>query len=343
MKPSSPEPLSAAVSRLRPLCLRLFSASGVILALALFTSGPADAQQADARQAGRFRDLPKLVASTAAVRHEDRVYRETQQGELSLHFSLPAEWKPADRRPAIVFFFGGGWKQGSYTQFVPQADYFASRGMVAACADYRIASIHRTTPDKCVEDAKAAIRWIRGHASEWGVDPDRIVAAGGSAGGHLAACTAVVPGFEPEGSAVSSRPNALVLYNPALNIDELARDRKTAHALDTATIEAITPNRFVAAGAPPAVIFFGSDDPLLAGADGYLAKAAPLGVRADLWIAAGQPHSFFNRAPWIQVTARHADEFLRSLGYLDGEPTVQLPEAAPPLTRRTAAAAEAAR
>lgn len=336
MKPSSPEPLSAAAGRLWPFCLQLFSAGGVVLALAL-PSTPVQAQQAS-----RFRDPPKLVPSTTPLRHEDRVYSETPQGELSLHFSLPAEWKPTDRRPAIVFFFGGGWKHGSPAQFVPQADYFASRGMVAACADYRIASIHGTTPDKCVEDAKAAVRWLRGHAGEWGVDPDRLVAAGGSAGGHLAACTAVVPGFEPEGSTVSSRPDALVLYNPALNVDELARDRKAAPALDMATIEAITPNRFVAAGAPPAVIFFGGDDPLLTGADGYITKATRLGVRADLWVAPGQPHGFFNRAPWIQVTARQADEFLRSLGYLDGEPTVQLPEASPSLTRRTAAAAEAA-
>lgn len=332
MKPSSSEARSASAKR-----RLLFSVGGVALTVALSTT-PAVAQQT-----GRARDQPKLTPSTVAVRHEDRVYRTTPQGELSLHFSLPAEWKPADRRPAIVFFFGGGWKQGSYTQFVPQADYFASRGMVAACADYRIASIHRTTPDACVEDAKAAIRWLREHAADWGIDPGRIVAAGGSAGGHLAACTAVVPGFESADSPVSSKPNALVLFNPALNIDELGRGRILPPELDARMLEAITPTRFVAAGAPPAVIFFGSDDPLLAGADRYLALAAPLGVRADLWIAAGQPHGFFNRPPWIHVTARQADEFLRSLGCLDGEPTVQLPEASPLLTRRVAAEAEAVR
>ena len=316
-------------------CFGLLSTCVAIVALTA-SAVPAGAQRAD-----RFRDLPTLVSATDVVRHEDRIYRTAPEGGLSLHFSLPADWKPADRRPTIVFFFGGGWRQGSYRQFVPQADYFASRGMVAACADYRIASIHHTTPDKCVEDAKAAVRWLRENAAAWGIDPDRIVAAGGSAGGHLAACTALVPGFEPDDAPISSRPNALVLFNPALNIDELARDRKTPAVLDASMIEAITPNRFVAAGGPPAVIFFGSDDPLLAGAEQYLAKAGPLGVRADLWVATGQPHSFFNRAPWIQVTARQADEFLRSLGYLAGEPTIRLPEAAPTLVRRTATTAGA--
>src|SRR5262245_31535008 len=83
----------------------------------------------------------------APVKHEDKVYKKTPQGELTLHFAFPVDWESSDKRPAIVFFFGGGWKNGSYQQFVSQSDYFASRGMVAASADYRIESVHHTTPD----------------------------------------------------------------------------------------------------------------------------------------------------------------------------------------------------
>ena len=133
---------------------------------------------------------PKLTE--LAVTNEVRAYKKTPQGELSLHFSFPVDWKPSDKRPAIVFFFGGGWKNGSYLQFVSQSDYFASRGMVAASADYRIESIHHTKPDKCVEDAKSAVRWLRQHASELGIDPNKVVASGGSAGGHLALTTALL-------------------------------------------------------------------------------------------------------------------------------------------------------
>lgn len=290
---------------------------------------------------GRLGQVP-LVPDDVTIEHVEHVYRRTPQGELSLHVSLPSRQDRADLRAAIVFFFGGGWKSGSFSQFVPQADYFASRGMVAACADYRIASVHGTTPDACVEDAKAAVRWLREHAADFRIDPDRIVAAGGSAGGHLAACTAVVPGFEPAGATVSSRPNAVVLFNPALNIDELVRDGRAKPAIAREVVEAITPNRFLAAGAPPGVMFFGSADPLVKGAETYLAKAGPLGVRAELWMAEGQPHGFFNRSPWIQVTARKADEFLAALGYLEGPPTVALPQDAPTLVRRTAKAAAGA-
>lgn len=269
-----------------------------------------------------------------AVKHEDRIYKTTPQGELKLHFALPTDWKPTDKRPAIVFFFGGGWKSGSYVQFIAQNDYFASRGMVAASADYRIESIHHTTPDKCVEDAKSAVRYLRQHASELGIDPNKVVASGGSAGGHIAACTALVDAFDAESDdkSISAKPNAMVLFNPALNIDELAAQRN-ASADDKTRAEAITPNRFINAGVPPAIMFFGADDALIQGAHGYLAKAKPLGLRAELWVAGGQAHGFFNRAPWSLVTTGKADEFMASLGYLTGEPTVKLPDGAPALKR----------
>ena len=286
-------------------------------------------------QAPKAKGVKSAPAMTeVAVKHEERVYKKTSQGELKLHFSLPPDCKAGDKRPAIVFFFGGGWKNGSYMQFVSQADYFAARGMVAASADYRIESIHHTTPDKCVEDAKSAVRWLRQHAGELGIDAGKVVASGGSAGGHIAACTALIEDFNAETDAkdVSAVPNAMVLFNPALNIDDLAKER-SASADDLKKAEAITPNRFIKAGTPPAIMFFGTADKLKAGADQYLAKAKPLGLRAELWTAADQPHGFFNRAPWSQVTVKKADEFLVSLGYLSGPPTVKLPEGAPELKK----------
>lgn len=267
-----------------------------------------------------------------AVKHEDKVYKKTPQGELTLHFALPTGWKPEDKRPAIVFFFGGGWTSGSYLQFMAQADYFASRGLVAASADYRIKSIHKTEPDKCVEDAKSAVRWLRQHAAELGIDPDKVIASGGSAGGHIAACTALVTAYDAETDpkGISAVPNAMVLFNPALNIEEL-KLKRDANAADLAMFKAITPNHFIKAGTPPAIMFFGTNDKLKEGADQYLAKAKASGVRTELWTAADQAHGFFNRAPYAQLTTQKADEFLASLGYLKGAPTVKVPQGAPAL------------
>lgn len=277
---------------------------------------------------------PKLT--DAPVKNEERLYKTTPQGELKLHFSFPVDWKATDQRPGIVFFFGGGWKSGKYTQFSSLCDYLASRGMVAASADYRIDSIHHTTPDKCVEDAKSAVRWIRAHAAELGIDPNKVLAGGGSAGGHLAACTATIDTLDAESDdqSISAKPNAMVLFNPALNIGTLYRERATGDAkFSLAQADAITPNDFLSKSTPPAILFFGTADKLKAGADEYLSKAKALGLRAEFWTAKDQPHGFFNRAPWTQVTAQKVDEFLASLGYIPGPPKVVLPPDAPGLSR----------
>ena len=127
------------------------------------------------------------------------VYKKIGETELSLTVYYPEGWEANQQRPAIVFFFGGGWVQGTTKQFEPQSKALSSRGMVAICADYRVKSRHEVTPDACVEDAKSAIRWVRQHNKELGIDPNKIVGAGGSAGGHLAACTGICQGLDAAG------------------------------------------------------------------------------------------------------------------------------------------------
>ncbi len=118
-------------------------------------------------------------------------------------------------------------------QFEQQCRYLASRGMVAITVDYRVASRHKTKAVDAVRDAKSAVRWFRSHAAELMIDPDRIVAAGGSAGGHLAACTGTLNDFdEPdEDHSVSSRPNALVLFNPAVSFHATPDDAEAQKQL----------------------------------------------------------------------------------------------------------------
>lgn len=256
------------------------------------------------------------------MKSEDVVFKKTPQGDLKLHVFYPPDWTATDKRPVIVFFFGGGWKGGSYEQFVPQSQYFASRGLVAISADYRIANVHKTTPDICVEDAKTAIRYVRSNAEKFGIDPDKLIASGGSAGAHLAAATALVPGFDAaDDPKASSLPNAMVLYNPGLNYT-LTPGRTIAGADKSDIARAISPTLFLTKDAPPSIIFFGAADKMLPHGHDYADKAKGLGVRADLYTAADQPHGFFNRSPWIEATTEAADRFLTDLGYTEGKPTV---------------------
>jgi acetyl esterase/lipase len=263
----------------------------------------------------------------AAGTTQEYVFKKTPQGDLKMYVHFPKNWKSGDKRPAIVFFFGGAWRMGSAAQFIPQAEYFAGRGLVTARADYRIQSKHRTTPDKCVEDARSAIRWVRRNAAALGVDSDRIVGSGGSAGGHIAACAALIDGFEAkeeEALTVSSRPNILVLFNPVFDL----RAMKIPDMNGQDVAKAISPILFLKKDAPPAILFYGSNDKFLEQGRAFLAKSREIGARVELWTAEGQPHGFFNRSPWTEATLQKADEFLVSLGCLKGEPTINVPSGA---------------
>jgi len=89
--------------------------------------------------------------------------------------------------------------------------------MIAITADYRVKSRHGVQVVECVKDAKAAIAWVRENAQRLGIDPDKIAASGGSAGGHLAACTGTISGFGSD-----ERPNAMILFNPACTLAPIA-------------------------------------------------------------------------------------------------------------------------
>ena len=245
------------------------------------------------------------------------VYKQTKQGELRLEVHYPDKWQATDKRPAIVFFFGGGWTNGKLDQFLPQAEALCLRGMVTMRADYRVKSRHGVTPKECVEDAKSAVRWIRAHAAELGVDPERLVSAGGSAGGHLAACTALTPGLDAAGEdlQVSSRPNALVLFNPVLRFTEVPKLMARIDG-DEELGKALSPVLHLAKDSPPAIVFFGSDDQLSPMGEEFLKRSREVGCRVELSVTKGQDHGFFNRSPWRERTTREMDAFLVSLGYL---------------------------
>lgn len=246
---------------------------------------------------------------------------------LNLHVFTPPGHRPSHQRPAIVFFFGGGWVDGSASHFHPQCEYLASRGMVAISAEYRVKNLHGTTPQECVKDGKSAIRYVRQNAAALGVDPNRIAAGGGSAGGHVAAAAGTLTAYdEPaENLAISSKPDALVLYNPVADNGPGGYGHSTVQAY----WQDISPLHNITAAAPPTVFFLGTSDALVPVSVGtsYQNAMEALGRRCDLHLYQNQPHSFFNfdvpddgSGPFYgyQDTLFKTDEFLVSLGYLPG-------------------------
>jgi len=258
------------------------------------------------------------------------LYKTTGDVQLKLWIFTPEGHSSGDKRAAIVFFFGGGWTSGSPEQFQQQCRRLASRGMVAITADYRVASRHQITIVDCIRDAKSAIRWVRSNASRLGMDPNRIAAAGGSAGGHLAAATATIEGLEEPGenANISSRPNALVLFNPVLllapapetGLDQTAFARLAERAGPDP--ERVSPYHHVKKGEPPSTIFHGKADTTVPypTVEAFAIKMTNAGNRCELEGYEGQTHGFFNfgRAnnEYFEKTLKRTDQFLVSLGYL---------------------------
>jgi acetyl esterase/lipase len=273
------------------------------------------------------RDYPPELPDAVA-----KVHKTVGDVELKVWIFFPDGHRPSDRRAAIVFFFGGGWVRGTPNQFAPQSRYLASRGMVAMVADYRVAERHGVKVVQCVEDAKSAVRWLRANARDLGVDPDRIAAGGGSAGGLLAAATGTVPGIDAPGDdvSVSSVPNAMVLFNPGLGSASPPPADRMAELTARAGVDPmkITPARHVGAGVPPTIIFHGEEDERVPyeEAVAFCNQMKRAGNSCRVVGYEGAEHGFFNYGRGDNVayrdTLRRADEFLTSLGFLEGEPTI---------------------
>lgn len=313
---------------------RFVSLAAAVCSLTLVIGGlaavPAVATPLENNQ--RWESRGEIRLTSLPVTRTTVVYKVTPEVRLEMHLFLPVGEPPSPEGfPGIAFYFGGGLRKGKPDQFFPQAEYLASRGMVAACVAYRVLDLHQTMPDKAVEDAKSAMRWLRANAKQYRLDPNRLVAAGGSAGGRLAAATALVEAYDAATDApgVSAKPGALVLFNPSLATSKIYLSRNVPSEI----AELINPNRFIGPDTPPTVIFFGTEDQLKEGGDEFVRRARAAGSRAEMWTAAGMGHGFFNFEPWIRVTARKMDEFLVSIGYLEGPPTLELPPEMPELVQ----------
>jgi acetyl esterase len=253
------------------------------------------------------------------------VYKQIGDVALELHVFTPDGSAARDGRAAMVFFFGGGWVSGSPRQFYPHCRYLASRGMVAMSAEYRVKTRHQTSPRECVQDGKSAIRWIRRHARALGIDPGRIAAGGGSAGGQVAAATGTTKGFEEAGEdlGTSSRPDALVLFNPVFDNGPMGYGHEQVRDY----WQAFSPLHNIDDTTPPTVVFLGTNDVLIPveTAQTYKRLMEEQGRRCDLHLYDGQHHGFFNYAnrEYYTITVIEMDRFLASLGYLQGEPTLQ--------------------
>lgn len=271
----------------------------------------------------------EMPASVRALK--DISYARIGDRALQLDLYLPAHHEGA--LPAIVFVHGGGWNSGVRENFAPMAIRMAEHGYAAATISYRLSP--EAKYPAAIQDAHAAVRFLRANAARYGIDGGRIAIGGASAGGQIASLAGVSAGearFEPEAGAVagadgvSSAVQAIVDIDGVLDFtDPAARQyednpakQPTAavawlgarYAEQPALWREASPLFHVSAQTPP-VLFIGSAQPRFSvGREAMVEKMKALGIPSQVVMVPNTPHSFWLLDPWFEPTVQATLDFL---------------------------------
>ena len=212
---------------------------------------------------------PTIIEQTEPkdkVIHIREVYKTIDTIKLKIDIFYTTRSFERKNNTAIVFFHGGGWAFGTSDEFFTTCERYAKMGIVTFSVDYRLSIENGITPHKnispieSVMDAKSAIRWVRGNAGKFHIDRNKIVAAGQSAGGHLALCSAMIDDYNEKSDdpEISCRPDVILLFSACVNAvegwcDRLLADRRTK-------IWSISPAHNIKGGMPPMIEFHGTWD-----------------------------------------------------------------------------------
>lgn len=257
------------------------------------------------------------VASRLATLEPDKVivYKKIAGRELELRLFLPEGWAATDRRPCFHIIHGGGWGGMDPRRMYPFAADFAKRhGMVGISVQYRLYKPGTTTVFDCVKDARSSLRYVRAQATELGIDPEKIVVSGGSAGGHLAAATALFDEVNENSDdlAVSCRPDAMILLFPVIDTSKEGYGNEKIGE----RWRELSPVHHVRPGLPPTLTFHGTGDittPFI-GARTFHEAMLAAGNRSELDINEGGKHGYLMFEEVLyEDTMKKSAAFLRSL------------------------------
>lgn len=263
---------------------------------------------------------PDAVDQMAAVLKPTRTvpYKKIAEQELELHVFEPEGFKAGESRACFLIIHGGGWTGGTPRRMYSFAAHYAKLGMVGISMQYRLHSKKTgVSVFDCVKDARSALRYIRGHAPELGIDPQKIIVSGGSAGGHLAAATALfdLVNEDSDDLKISPIPNALVLLFPVIDTSK----EGYGNAKIGERWQELSPVHHVRPGVPPTIIFHGTGDTVtpFAGAKAFQEAMLKAGNRCELDINEGGVHGYLMRNKTLyDDTMGKTDVFLKSLGLL---------------------------
>ena len=227
---------------------------------------------------------------------EPFVFKKVGDEELRLHVVKPKDWKATDKRACLVTFFGGGWTSGTPARSITYAKWAAKNGLVGVAPDYRTRNRFNTQPEDCVADGRAAVRWIQDHAAELGVDPAKIVVQGSSAGGHVAAWTAIPDPVTSETASdpvPNPAPMGLILLWPVTDTGTSGYGGPKRFGNDEARANNLSVTGRMPAKMPPTLVFHGTADKTVKfeNSQSFTDKMKANGNSCELVVFPDAPHS----------------------------------------------------
>jgi acetyl esterase/lipase len=245
--------------------------------------------------------------------NEIKVYKTIGDIELEAHIFYPENHQKGDQTSAYVFFHGGGWAVGIPEWGYKNCQRYQDKGMVAISIEYRLLDIHGGNIINCIEDVNSAILWVRQQATELGIDPNKVVAAGFSAGGHLATSTATLDEFTLSENGFNSKPNALVVHSASYNTTKSSFFRRQSNGKP----ESISTFHNAKKRMPPAIFFHGTKDHLAPMPEftEFRDKMESLNNDFEYKIFQDVGH-FFNDPKASEEVRELTDQFLQKLGYI---------------------------
>jgi acetyl esterase/lipase len=227
---------------------------------------------------------------------ESSVFKKVGDVELRLHVVKPKDWKSSDKRACLVTFFGGGWTSGTPARSITYAKWAAKNGLVGVAPDYRTRNRFNTQPEDCVADGRAVVRWIQDHSMELGIDPAKIVAQGSSAGGHVAAWTAIPDAVTPDAASdpvPNPVPMGLILLWPVTDTGANGYGGPKRFGNDEARANNLSVTGRMPAKMPPTLVFHGTADKTVKfeNSQAFTDKMKANGNLCDLIKFADAPHS----------------------------------------------------
>jgi len=312
-------------SSLLALTLALFGTATTVLV--------SPAQTVAEKPVGSVAETKPDITPITLPGSEAFVFRTAGTNELRLFVVKPKGWTKADHRPCFVSFFGGGWVSGSPERSVSWAKWAAGYGLVGVAPDYRTRGRFNGTPEDCVSDARAAVRWVEEHAEELGIDPKKLIVHGGSAGGHVAAWTAI-PSEGPgkNDPAPKILPAALVLLNPVTDTKDTGYGgSKRFGATSERALACSVPDQ-MPKQMPPTIVFHATGDKTVpyANSVAFKDKMIANGNRCELVTFEGLGHSYnsskFGEAGKVADKKTREDivVFLTSLGLMENSKPAQV-------------------